>query len=472
MTDVVAVRDVFSVHRTNEGDAAALQGATLTVTSGESVCVLGPSGAGKTTLLRVIAGLQTPSAGAVRVLGRDIGRARARTRARIRHQSLGLLGQHSGSSLCPDLSLRDCVALPLALRGAGRGERRRRAEALLDAAGLSDRGARCRRSLRRRAPAGGPMPGDRPPSRPAARRRAHGRARRGQRQAILRLIAELGRAEGTTVIVVSHDPAAASAADRSVRMRDGRIVEELGDAPGGGHRGGAHRLAVAPPALLRAAGINERAQVRLADGGLLVSAAGTRPSRGAAVPAACHADSRTPGVDSGRDRAARRRPHAWPRPGAADGLARAQPVPGRRAHERGGGSVGIGQDDVAPARRRVDRPDSGTVLVDAHDLAADDAESLAALRSRRIGYLAQEPTPVGFLSAEENIVLALRSRGWDEGEARAQAADVLARVGLSERARQRAGRLSAGEAQRLALARALASARGTADRRRADLAPG
>jgi putative ABC transport system ATP-binding protein len=82
------------------------------------------------------------------------------------------------------------------------------------------------------------------------------------------------------------------------------------------------------------------------------------------------------------------------------------------------------------------------------------------MRRRRIGYLAQEPTPVGFLSAEENIVLALRSRGWDEAEARAQAARVLTRVGLAERARQRAGRLSAGEAQRLALARALASARG------------
>jgi putative ABC transport system ATP-binding protein len=124
VTEVVALRDVFSVHRTNEGDAAALQGATLTVKAGESVCVLGPSGAGKTTLLQVIAGLQTPSAGAVRVLGRDIGRASARVRARIRHQSLGLLGQRSGSTLSPDLPLRDGVALPLALRGTPRAARR------------------------------------------------------------------------------------------------------------------------------------------------------------------------------------------------------------------------------------------------------------------------------------------------------------------------------------------------------------
>src|SRR6185312_1773373 len=62
---VVQLRDVFCVHRTSEGDAAALQGTTLSVAAGELLCVLGPSGAGKSTLLRVVAGLQTPSAGVV-----------------------------------------------------------------------------------------------------------------------------------------------------------------------------------------------------------------------------------------------------------------------------------------------------------------------------------------------------------------------------------------------------------------------
>ena len=89
-----------------------------------------------------------------------------------------------------------------------------------------------------------------------------------------------------------------------------------------------------------------------------------------------------------------------------------------------------------------------------------DAEQLAALRRERIGYLPQEPTPVGFLSAEENVVLGLRLRGWDQAEAAERAAVVLSRVGLADRARQRVSRLSAGEAQRVALARALASARG------------
>ena len=82
---MIELRDVFCVHRTSEGDAAALQGTTLEVGRGELLCVLGPSGAGKSTLLRVIAGLQTPSAGVVRVLGRDIGRLSSASARRIRH---------------------------------------------------------------------------------------------------------------------------------------------------------------------------------------------------------------------------------------------------------------------------------------------------------------------------------------------------------------------------------------------------
>src|SRR6202035_3021317 len=71
---IVELRDVFCVHRTNEGDAAALQGTNLALGHGEVLSILGPSGAGKSTILRVAAGFQQPSAGVVRVLGHDIGR--------------------------------------------------------------------------------------------------------------------------------------------------------------------------------------------------------------------------------------------------------------------------------------------------------------------------------------------------------------------------------------------------------------
>ena len=72
MSVAVETRDLFRVHSTPEGDAAALQGLTLTIAEGEILTVLGPSGSGKTSFLRILAGLDTPSAGSVRVFGRDL----------------------------------------------------------------------------------------------------------------------------------------------------------------------------------------------------------------------------------------------------------------------------------------------------------------------------------------------------------------------------------------------------------------
>src|SRR5260370_23785203 len=135
---VVELRDVFCVHRTNEGDAAALQGTNLELARGEVLCVLGPSGAGKSTLVRVVVGIQQPSAGVVRVLGRDIGRMPARSRSRLRHELVGVLGQHAETALSPDLRMRDAVGLPLALRGVSRRERRMRVDELFEAAGPAD----------------------------------------------------------------------------------------------------------------------------------------------------------------------------------------------------------------------------------------------------------------------------------------------------------------------------------------------
>jgi putative ABC transport system ATP-binding protein len=124
------------------------------------------------------------------------------------------------------------------------------------------------------------------------------------------------------------------------------------------------------------------------------------------------------------------------------------------------GRSGTGKTTLLKLVAGLDRPSSGQVMLDGHPLGDRDGEQLASLRRERIGYLSQEPAPIGFLSAEENAVLALRIRGWDAPAAARRVAEALTRAGLAERARQRVHRLSAGEAQRLALARALASARG------------
>ena len=269
---VVELCDVFCVHRTNEGDAAALAGMNLELARGEVLCVLGPSGAGKSTLLRVVAGIQPPSAGVVRVLGRDIGRMPARSRSRLRHELVGFLGQHTETALSPDLRMRDAVGLPLALRGVPRRERRIRVDELLEAAALADRADALPREL-----SGG------------ERQRFALCAALAHRPALLladeptgelddasagvtrALIVELARTNGTSVILVTHDPATAEVAGRILRIRDGRIV---GDRRGGQEAlvidGGWLRL---PADLLTQAGIGRRARVRPTPDGVIVTRA-------------------------------------------------------------------------------------------------------------------------------------------------------------------------------------------------------
>jgi ABC-type lipoprotein export system ATPase subunit len=433
----VSLRDVFCVHRTTHGDAAALQGATLSVAQGEVVAVIGRSGAGKTTLLRTIAGLQTPSAGDVEVFGRDIGRLAERARARTRNELIGFLGQRADAALSPALRVREAVALPLALRGKPAAAR---VEELLDAAGLRDRrgalpgqlsgGERQRVAL---CAALAHEPSLLLADEPTAELDA------ASAHAVHELIGQLARAGGITAIVVSHDPATAAIADRTVALRDGRVAEE-GDGTLVVSPGGWIRL---PAELRRAAKIGGRARVSRHGDGLLVCAiGGAQPAAEPDQPELADA--------------------SWPLARVelrGVGRSRGRPVlvDVTRTFGPGGliavaGPSGSGKTTMLRLLAGLDRPDSGALTLDGEPFG--DAENSAEVRRRRIGYLPQEPAPVGFLSARENVALALALRGLPIDDT------VLARVGLADRAGQRVARLSAGEAQRVALARALACARG------------
>ena len=455
---VVELRDVFCVHRTNEGDAAALQGTNLELARGEVLCVLGPSGAGKSTLLRVVAGIQPPSAGIVRVLGRDIGRMPARSRSRLRHELVGFLGQGIETGLSPDLRMRDAVGLPLALRGVPRRERRRRVDELFEAAALTERadafpgqlsGGERQRFALCAALAHRPalLLADEPT----------GELDDVSADATRALIVELARANGTSVILVTHDPATAEVADRILRIRDGRIV---GDRRGGEEAlvidGGWLRL---PADVLTQAGIGRRARVRPTPDGVIVTRAVSDlvPTAPAAAKARPEPPARWDPVQVELRSVARTYGHGLTRRDVLSGLTH-DFAPGRMTAITG--RSGAGKTTLLKLVAGLDRPSSGQVMLDGHPLGDRDGEQLASLRRQRIGYLPQEPTPIGFLSAEENTVLVLRIRGWDADAAAERAAAALTRAGLADRARQRVHRLSAGEAQRLALARALASARG------------
>src|SRR5690242_13403090 len=273
---VIELRDVFCVHRTNEGDAAALQGMNLALGRGEVLSVLGPSGAGKSTILRVVAGLQQPSAGIVRVLGRDIGRMPARARSRLRHELMGFLGQHADTALSPDLRMRAAVALPLRLRGVPRRESLRRVAELFEVTALADRADALPAELsggeRQRFALCAALA-----HRPALLLADEPTGERDEASAdgTRALIVELARINGTSVILVTHDPATAEVADRTLRIRDGRIV--------GDRRGAEEALVVdggwlrLPSDVLTQAGIGRRARVRPTPDGVIVTRADSDP---------------------------------------------------------------------------------------------------------------------------------------------------------------------------------------------------
>jgi ABC-type lipoprotein export system ATPase subunit len=452
----IELRDVFRVHRTAEGDAAALQGLTLTVQTGETIVIAGPSGAGKSTLLRVVSGLEEPSAGSVRVLGRELARASAGARAAFRQAGVGLVDQHADRALPAALTCREIVGLPLALRGAPRADRQARADELLERVGLTDRAG-----LRPHLLSGGERqrlavcaavahrPGLLLADEPG------GELDTASAHTVYALIAELARAEGTTVVIVSHDAAASAVAGRTLRLRDGRIsAERWGDGPerlvvG---RGGWVRL---PEAALRDAGLEaDRLDARAGWGSLELRGSGReRPpdaepaphlhTATAPVPAAVVAHMR--GIDKTY----------------ADGATRRRVLRGFDADLCGGrltalsGRSGSGKTTILRLLAGLERPDAGTIAVAGQPLAALDRTALAGLRATTVGVVAQEVGLLAFLSARENVALTLRRRGAEHAQADQRAELCLERVGLADRASQRVSRLSGGERQRVAIARAL-----------------
>jgi ABC-type lipoprotein export system ATPase subunit len=418
------------------------------------VTVLGPSGAGKSTLLRLLAGVERPSAGAVRVLGDDLGKLPARRLAEYRAANLGYVDQHYVRALAPELSARDLVALQLGLRGAPEATRYARADSLLERVGLASK-----RDRRPRELSGGEQQRVALCAAIAHEPRIFladeptGELDAETADQVYDLVGELVREHGCTTVLVSHDPESTKVADRIVRIRDGRVSEEWDrddDAPDTivVGRGGWLRL---PEELLLRAGIGERASATLDDGRVVVTPA---PGSGAAAAPQTPASPRvgTPTVESAVVARVR---------GLTKGYGTTQVLHGLDADFCDGrlyavtGPSGSGKTTFLHLLAGLDLPEAGTVEVDGAELTALDRAGRAAHRRQAIAYVAQQAGLVPHLSAVENVELALTLRGVDEP--RADALHALESVGLSERATQRVARLSQGERARVAIARALAA---------------
>jgi ABC-type lipoprotein export system ATPase subunit len=229
----VEARELFQVYSTPEGDAAALQGLTLNVLEREVLVVLGPSGSGKSTLLRILAGLERPSAGRVHVFGAELGKLGGRALADYRTRVLGFVEQHYTRSLDPDLTARQLVSLQPALAGESRRTRDLRALELLERVGLGEK--------RESRPA--ELSGGEQQRIAVCAALAHrpsllladeptGELDEASANLVYTLLGELAREHGCTTVVVSHDPESARIADRTVRVRDGRVSEEAAGSSG------------------------------------------------------------------------------------------------------------------------------------------------------------------------------------------------------------------------------------------------
>jgi putative ABC transport system ATP-binding protein len=212
----------------DDGRTRALDGATFQVRRGEFVALTGPSGCGKSTLLHVIAALERPDEGEVIVNGEEITRKRDLSRYRAR--TIGLVFQLH--NLLPTLTASENVQVPMYETGLSAGKRRQRAQELLELVDLGDKVNKRPTELsggeRQRVAIARALSND-PPILLADEPTGNLDSKAGQRVLhVLHVLRDVQRTRGVTLLLVSHDPTIAGAADRTVRMLDGRIDETTG----------------------------------------------------------------------------------------------------------------------------------------------------------------------------------------------------------------------------------------------------
>lgn len=223
MTALVRARDVRRDYPLERDAVHALRGVSLEIEKGEYVAIVGPSGSGKSSLLNLLGAIDAPTSGTVEIEGRNVGTLGDREVTEFRLRHIGFVFQRF--YLLPILTARENVELPMAEAGVPTAERRQRSLELLRYVELGDRarhrpsqlsGGEQQRVAIARALANRPslLLADEPTGELDAR----------TGQEIISLFGRLN-ADGTTVVVVTHDESLASAARRIVHMRDGEIVQ-------------------------------------------------------------------------------------------------------------------------------------------------------------------------------------------------------------------------------------------------------
>ena len=224
----ILCEDLFKIYKTEELEVVALRGLDLKVARGEMMAIVGASGSGKTTLLNILAGLDQPSAGQVRVGERDLLTTTEDDLVHYRRSEVGFVWQQTGRNLIPYLNALQNVEVPMILDGATRRQARQRGEYLLEQVDLMGK-----RKNRPDQLSGGEQQrvaiavslANNPPLLLADE--PTGELDSATADQVYGVFRKLNEAMGVTLVVVTHDPAIAQRVDRVIAMRDGRTSTEL-----------------------------------------------------------------------------------------------------------------------------------------------------------------------------------------------------------------------------------------------------
>lgn len=220
---LIEIRDLSKSYLKGKTTITPLEGLSLDVPKGEFLALMGPSGSGKTTLLNLVAGIDSPTTGSLRISGRDVAQMSRGELTKWRSEHVGYIFQLY--HLIPILTAYENVELPLLLMKLSRRERKQRIETALDLVGLSDRaghrptelsGGQEQRVAIARAIVHNPelLVADEPT----------GDLDRESADSILQLLQSLTKEHGKTVVMVTHDPKAANAADRTLHLEKGKLI--------------------------------------------------------------------------------------------------------------------------------------------------------------------------------------------------------------------------------------------------------
>jgi putative ABC transport system ATP-binding protein len=216
----LAAEDLYRFYHAGDDETLALRGVSLKLEAGELVAVTGPSGSGKSTLLACLAGLDEPDGGTVRVAGERLSRLPEEERAALRARNIGLLFQYE--NLVGHLTVAQNVRVVQAL---DKSSRRSSASDLLERVGIASRAGHLPRQLSggEQARAGLAVAIANQPAVILADEPT-GELDDSTTARIMALLHELAE-QGAAILVVTHDAAVADAADRMLRMRDGRLEQ-------------------------------------------------------------------------------------------------------------------------------------------------------------------------------------------------------------------------------------------------------